>query len=283
MHDHQAGQTTGRALPVAGRRNGIAMKAYACDMAEPFLRSLVLDRAAVGDSAAYPFSIPAIASLTELELDPHVTFLAGANASGKSTLIEAIAVACGLNPEGGSRNFHFQTRASHSPLGDAVRLVRGARRPRTDFFLRAEAFFNLASEIEALDNEPGGGPPLIDSYGGRSLHEQSHGQSFLSLLVERFGPDGLYLLDEPESALSPQGQLAMLVRLYELVDAGSQFVIATHSPILLSFPHARIYQLSEQGIASVSYDSAETVQLYRSFLAAPDTYHHHLTQDAPSS
>jgi predicted ATPase len=250
-------------------------------MAEPFLRSLLLDRDAIGDPAAYPFSIPAIGSLTELAFDPHVTFLAGANASGKSTLIEAIAVACNLNPEGGSRNFSFQTRASHSQLSEVIRLSRGARRPKTDFFLRAEAFFNLASQIEALDSEPGGGAPIIDSYGGRSLHEQSHGQSFLALVVERFGPDGLYLLDEPESALSPQGQLAMLLRLYDLVSQGSQFVIATHSPILLSFPQARIYQLSEHGIATVPYDATETVTLYRSFLAAPETYHHHLTQGTP--
>ncbi len=240
---------------------------------EPFLRSLVIDRAAVDDTGAYPFSIPAIASLGELELDPHVTFLAGPNAAGKSTLIEAIAVACGLNPEGGGRNFTFQTRASHSPLGDVMRLVRGARRPKTDFFLRAEAFFNLATEVEALG--------VGDSYGARSLHEQSHGQSFLALLTERFGPNGLYLLDEPEAALSPQSQLAMLRRLYELVADGCQLVIATHSPILLSFPHARIYELSEDGIATVSYDDAETVTLHRSFLAAPDAYLRLLGEDEP--
>ena len=138
--------------------------------------------------------------------------------------------------------------------------MRGARRPRTDFFLRAESYFNLASEIEALDLEPGGGPPIIANYGGRSLHEQSHGQSFLALLVHRFGPDGLYILDEPEAALSPQGQLALLARMHELVAEGCQFMIATHSPILLSFPDARIYQLSEDGIASVSYDDTETVR-----------------------
>jgi predicted ATPase len=159
------------------------------DRREPFIRSLSIDRSAIADPGAYPFAIPSLAGLTELDLDPHVTFLAGANAAGKSTLIEAIAVAAGLNPEGGSRNFTFETRASHSPLGDVMRLVRGARRPQTDFFLRAEAFFNLASEVEALGYE--------HSYGGRSLHEQSHGQSFLALLVDRFGPDGLYLLDEP--------------------------------------------------------------------------------------
>ena len=249
------------------------------DRRQPFIRSLSIDRAAIGDATAYPFSIPAIAGLSELDLDPHVTFLAGPNAAGKSTLIEAIAVALGLNPEGGSRNFRFQTRASHSQLGEVMRLVRGTRHPKTDFFLRAESFFNLASDIEALDSEPGGGRRIIDSYGGRSLHEQSHGQSFLSLLVERFGPNGLYLLDEPESALSPQGQLAMLRRLYELVAEGSQFVIATHSPILLSFPQARIYELSEHGIATVSYDDTETVQLYRAFLGDPDAFLHYLSED----
>jgi predicted ATPase len=242
-------------------------------MPEPFLRSLVLDRERVGNSTAYPFSIPAIASLSELELDPHVTFLCGANASGKSTLIEAIAVACDLNPEGGDRNFRFETRASHSALGDIVRLTRGARHPKTDFFLRAEALFNLATEIDELHS--------TTYYGGRSLHEQSHGQSFLAVLVHRFGPDGLYILDEPESALSPQGQLAMLARMHELVGQGCQFVIATHSPILLSFPNARIYELSEDGIATVDYDSTETVELYRAFLAAPGAYHRRLATDDP--
>jgi predicted ATPase len=243
---------------------------------EPFIRSLVLKRELIDDATAYPFSIPAIAGLSELELGPKVTLLCGANASGKSTLIEAIAVACGLNPEGGGRNFAFETRGSHSQLGDVLRLVRGARRPKVDFFLRAESYFNVASEIEALDREPGGGPPIISYYGGVSLHEQSHGQSFIALLVHRFGPDGLYILDEPEAALSPQGQLALLARMHELVAEGCQFVIATHSPILLSFPGARIYELSDGGIASVEYDDTETVTLYRSFLAAPGSYHRHL-------
>jgi predicted ATPase len=245
-------------------------------MLEPFVRSLELLRDRIDDADAYPFSIPAIAGLTTLELDPQVTLVCGANASGKSTLVEAIAVACGLNPEGGSRNFAFETRGSHSTLGDALRLTRGARRPRTDFFLRAESYFNVASEIEVLDREPGPGPPIISSFGGISLHEQSHGQSFIALLNHRFGPNGLYILDEPEAALSPQGQLAMLARMHDLVGEGCQFVIATHSPILLSFPDARIYELSESGIASVGYDDTETVTLYRSFLARPDAYHRHL-------
>jgi predicted ATPase len=251
--------------------------------AEPFIRSLVIKRELVDDPDAYPFSIPAIANLSELDFDPHVTFLCGANASGKSTLIEAIAVASGLNPEGGGRNFTFETRGSHSRLGDVLRLVRGARRPKVDFFLRAESYFNVASEIEALDREPGFGAPVISHYGGVSLHEQSHGQSFIALLVHRFGRDGLYILDEPEAALSPQGQLAMLSRMHELVAEDCQFVIATHSPILLSFPDARIYELSDDGITRIEYDDTETVTLYRSFLAAPDSYHRHLRRsDRPA-
>jgi predicted ATPase len=237
-------------------------------MAEPFLRSLELRRELIEDPAAYPFSIPALRGLEILQLHPRVTLLAGANGSGKSTLIEAIAVACGLNPEGGGRNLHFQTRPSHSHLADVIRLVRGARHPTTDFFLRAEAFFNVASELEQL--------AVLEHYGGVSLHEQSHGQSFMALLNHRFGPNGLYLLDEPEAALSPQGQLAMLARLYDLVADGCQFVVATHSPILLSFPDAQIYELSETGIAAVAYDETETVTPYRSFLARPEAYLRHL-------
>jgi predicted ATPase len=243
---------------------------------EPFLRSLELLPERVSAPDAYPFSIPAIAGLGTLALDPQVTLLCGANASGKSTVVEAIAVAFGLNPEGGSRNFAFETRGSHSVLADAIRLTRGARTPRTEFFLRAESYFNVATNIEALDREPGGGPPIISHYGGVSLHEQSHGESFIALLRHRFGPDGLYLLDEPEAALSPQGQLAMLARMHDLVADGCQFVIATHSPILLSFPGARVYELSETGIAELPYDETETVRLYRSFLARPEAYHRHL-------
>jgi predicted ATPase len=247
---------------------------------EPFIRSLELDRARIEDATVYPFSIPSLAHLETLDLHPRVTFLTGANAAGKSTLIEAIAVAAGLNPEGGSRNFRFETRASHSPLGDLLRLTRGARQPRTDFFLRAESYFNLATEIEELDQSPFG-RKVIDSFGGVPLHEQSHGQSFMALLVHRLGAEGLYIFDEPESALSPQGQIAMLLRMHELVAEGCQFVIATHSPLLLSFPDARIYELSETGIADVDYDDSETVTLYRSFLAAPERYHRRLLD--PSS
>jgi predicted ATPase len=195
-----------------------------------------------------------------------VTFLVGENGSGKSTLLEAIAVAWGFNPEGGTRNFRFQTRRSHSTLHEYLRLVKKVPRPRDGFFLRAESFFNLATEIEHLDDEPSFGPPIIDSYGGRSLHEQSHGESFFSLMMHRFGGQGFYVLDEPEAALSPTRQLAMLVRLHELVRDRSQFIIATHSPILMAYPNAWIYEIAANELRRVSYEQTEHYVVAKRFL-----------------
>lgn len=248
-------------------------------MPEPFVHGLVLERDGVADLAEYPFSIPAIAAIEELPLHPRVTFLVGENGSGKSTLTEAIAVAAALNPEGGSHNFTVSTRASHSALHDHVRLVRGARTPDTGYFLRAESFFTIATEIEELDREPGFGPPVIDSYGGVSLHEQSHGESFLSLIRHRFGPEGFYVLDEPESALSVRGNLALMRRMHDLVAEGSQFVVSTHSPILLGYPDALIYVLSDDGIAESLYEDTELVALTRSFLDDRERFFHHLFAD----
>jgi len=195
----------------------------------------------------YPFALPAVRHLDVLDFHPQVTFLIGENGSGKSTLLEAIAISLGFNPEGGTKNFHFGTRASHSELHDYIRLAKGIKRPRDGFFLRAESFFNVATEIEKLDSEPGG-PPIIDSYGGLSLHEQSHGESIMALMLRRFGGHGLYLLDEPEAALSPHRQLSALARLHDLVRDSSQFVIATHSPILMAYPDAWIYNISTGGV-----------------------------------
>jgi len=217
----------------------------------------------------YPFNLPAIRHLEQLELHPQVTFFVGENGSGKSTLLEALAVSLGFNAEGGSKNFRFDTRVSHSVLHEYLRIAKGFRRPRTGFFLRAESFFNVVTEIERLDNEPSFGPPVIHSYGGHSLHEQSHGESFLSLLTHRFGPQGLYILDEPEAALSPQRQLAVMSRLHDLVLEGSQFVIATHSPLLMAYPNARIYQCDSNGVQLVNYEDTEHFQVTRDFLANP--------------
>ncbi len=250
-------------------------------MADAFLQSVEL--LAPGDGpprTGYPWTLPAIAPLAGgLQLHPSVTYLIGENGSGKSTLLAAIAVAAGMNPEGGSSNFAFNTRASHSPLSSAVRLVRGARHPRTDFFLRAESLFNAATYLEELKDELGlGGDPLA-SYGGRSLHEQSHGESFLAVMVNRFGPDGLYLLDEPEAALSTQNCLTALRRIHELVRDRSQLIIATHSPIILAYPDARIYHCGERGLEPVEYEDAEPVRLTRSFLEARDRFVHELMTD----
>ncbi|GAA1864721.1 AAA family ATPase [Pseudonocardia ailaonensis] len=199
-----------------------------------------------------------------LELGPGVTFLVGENGSGKSTLVEAVATAAGFNAEGGSRNFRFATRASESALGEALTLVRAPGKERSTFFLRAETFYNVATEIENLGIE-------LDAYGGVSPHERSHGQSFLDLLTHRFHPRGLYLLDEPEAALSTQGQLAALARIDELTRAGSQFLIATHSPILLALPGARILEIDDGGgLHTVPYDDALPVRAYRGFLADPE-------------
>ena len=216
----------------------------------------------------YPFSLSAVKYLDVLPLHPAVTFLVGENGSGKSTLLEAIAVSCGFNAEGGTKNFRFGTRTSHSLLHEYIRIAKGIRRPKDGFFLRAESFFNVATEIERLDSE-GMGARVIDSYGGTSLHEQSHGESFMALMMNRFGGSGIYLLDEPEAALSPQRQLAALTRIHALVKADSQFIIATHSPILMAYPDAFIYACSNGGIARIDYYDTEHYQVMKDFLANP--------------
>ena len=239
-----------------------------------FIRSVVLKRDEIPDFGVYPFSIPAVRDLHELPLDPHVTMFAGENGSGKSTLVEAIAVAAGFNPEGGSRNVTVSTRASHSVLHKHLRLVRGTRRPRTGFFLRAESFFNVATYVEQL-----GDPKIAAVYGGVPLHERSHGESFIALVQHRFGPKGLYILDEPEAALSLRGNLALMRRMHDLIAQGSQFILSTHSPILLGYPGAKIYVLSEDGIAETAYERTEVVELTRAFLDGREQFLHHLFED----
>jgi predicted ATPase len=238
-------------------------------LSSQFVSRVSLQRDKVESFARYPFCLPAIAALERIDLHPQVSFFVGENGSGKSTLLEAIAVSLGFNAEGGSKNFNFSTRRSHSELHEYLRIAKGIKRPRDGYFLRAESFFNVATEIEHLDAEPSFGPPAIDSYGGRSLHEQSHGESFLALMMERFGGQGLYILDEPEAALSPQRQLAVLSRIHDLALDGSQFIIATHSPILMAYPDASIFQCSSAGIAQVAYEDTEHFQITRDFLANP--------------
>ncbi len=235
-------------------------------LSEQFLIELKLRREKIESFDKYPFSLHAVRGLHTLSLNPSVTFIMGENGSGKSTFLEAIAVAWGLNPEGGTSNFSFGTRESHSKLWEFLRLSRGLKRPQNEFFLRAESFFNVATQIEKLDEEPSFGPPIIESYGGRSLHEQSHGESFWALVMNRFGRNGFYILDEPEAALSPTRQMALISRIHDLVNKGSQFIIATHSPIIMSYPCATIYALNEDGINKIQYTDTEHFQVTKDFL-----------------
>lgn len=220
------------------------------------------------DLSQYPYRIPAIARFEGIRLASPVTFLIGENGMGKSTLIEAIAIQAGFNPEGGSMNFNFRTQDTHSDLFRNIVLSRTAKRNKDGYFLRAESYYNVASEIDRLDEAPGG-PPIRSYYGGMSLHGQSHGESFMALLMHRFYGNGLYILDEPEAALSPARQLAMLSRIHELVRQDSQFIIATHSPILMAYPDAEIYQLSEKGVDRVRYEETDHYRITRYFLNNP--------------
>ena len=237
---------------------------------KPYLREVSLKRDQIADYDAYPFSIAAVRELRTLQFHEDVTFLVGENGTGKSTLLEGLAVACGFNPEGGTKNFNFSTRASHSDLYKYLRVVKSYRRPRDGFFLRAESFFNVATAIDRMDAEPEGGAPIIRAYGGVSLHEQSHGESFLALMKHRFRGQGLYILDEPEAALSPMRQMAVLRLIHQLVKLQSQFIIATHSPILLAYPKAKILVLDEKGFAEVPYHKTDHYIVTREFLNNTD-------------
>ena len=226
-----------------------------------YLRQIRLKRDQVPSFDRYPSSLPAVRHLEDLDFHPRITFFIGENGSGKSTLLEAIAVAFGFNPEGGSRSFNFGTRESHSELHQYLRLTKGIVRPRDGFFLRAESFFNVATEIERLD--------VIDSYGGVSLHEQSHGEAFLALFEHRLHGGMLVLLDEPEAALSPLRQMSFLTLLHRHVKSGAQFLVASHSPIVLAYPDAWIYRFDEEGVARVAYEETEHYQVTRDFVLNP--------------
>jgi predicted ATPase len=239
----------------------------ASDPAAPFVLALSLREQRLG--VDYASELPALRNLGRLELDPGVTFLVGENGTGKSTLVEALAVAAKLNAEGGGRTqqFRFATRRSHSRLHERLVLERAPLPPRNAFFLRAESVYNLATAVELA--------PMQDVF-ERPLHEQSHGESFLDIAINRFGPRGLYLLDEPEAALSVAGQLALMARMHELVAQHSQFVVATHSPILVGFPGATVYELSEGGVRRIEWSEAPQVELTRSFLEDPQRFLRHL-------
>jgi predicted ATPase len=236
-----------------------------------YIRSVRLEK--LTEELGYTAELPAVRSLSvmeELELRTSVTYFVGENGTGKSTLLEAIAVKYGFNAEGGSLNFSFATKETHSPLHSAIKLVRGIERPKTGFFLRAESFYNAASYVDTLGYE------ILQAYGGKSLHEQSHGESFFSLVMNRFTDHGLYILDEPEAALSPSRQMSLLIRINELVKQGTQFIIATHSPIILAYPDSVIYELTENGIAETAYEDTETYSVMKAFMEGPKRMTDHL-------
>lgn len=236
-------------------------------MDERYLRAVEIDWSKLPRDS-WLRDIPALRQLGQLRFDRNITLLAGENGTGKSTLLEGIAVNCGFNPEGGTINYRFSTFDEGDGLAQAMRVSRGFRRPPFGYFFRAESFFNVASQAEVYRNSGLGPVPkeiYYERFGGKALHEQSHGESFLGWF-QSCNEQGLYLMDEPEAALSPQRQLALLVQMVRMARAGAQFVIASHSPILLGAPDARILSFDETGVHSCAYEETGSYQLTQLFL-----------------
>ena len=227
-----------------------------------FVNSIRLNKDNI-DNSKYPFNIKCLESFKELKIDNSVTLFYGENGVGKSTLIEAIAISLGLNPEGGSNNMQFSNYDDYSELYKHLTISKFGV-PKTKFFLRAESFYNVATDISNNDGPTG---KLSWQYGG-DLHECSHGESFLKLVENRFWDNGLYILDEPEAALSPQRQMTLLCYIHDLAKNGSQFIIATHSPILLSYQYGKIIDMNNN-MEEIKYEDTEVYKIYKDFLNNP--------------
>jgi predicted ATPase len=241
----------------------------------PILASVRLENKDSINTAVYPFSLSIIQNLTEITFPTQVTFFVGENGSGKSTILEAIAHQAGFGAEGGSKNIHFKT--SEEKHYDGTQLLAEhctlswRRKPKNGYFFRAESFYNVANYIDTL------GDNAYGSYGGKSLHEQSHGESFLSFFQNRLGNEGFFIFDEPEAALSPQRQLALLIIMHEVCkNPYSQFIIATHSPLLLAYPNATIYSCDGTQITKIAYEETDHYKISKQFLLDPTRYLHHL-------
>ncbi len=249
------------------------------------LKKITLLRDRVDKWESYPFTVATINSLHELVLRSRICFFAGENGTGKSTLLEAIAAHYGFGPEGGNRNFSNDTTASNHSVDLLVRALRLSFDKRTGagYFLRAESFFNTASYIDNLDQEASGSPPISASYGGRSLHACSHGETFFTLLDLKFRRNGLFLLDEPEAALSPQRQLALLVLIHDVLlkHKDAQFIISSHSPILLGYPKAQILSFDGGSIHEVDYEETSSAQIVRHFVNERERFLGELLKETP--
>jgi predicted ATPase len=264
MHMRRA--RTGRLDTCSRYRSGVARRRDTRRFGPgPYVRGFTLESLGQG----FPFNLPAIATIERLQLTRPVTLLTGDNGSGKSTVLEAIAAATGFAEQGGELERLGELPAvPRSVLKGALVPVLSDTKPRNGYYLRAESFFNVAAFIDSDSRFA----PDLSLYGDVPLHEQSHGESFLALASNRFGTDGLYLLDEPEAALSVTGALALLAVVMRAAESGAQFVIVTHSPILLAAPLATIYELDEDGINTAEYDELQAVRLTRAFLEAPERY-----------